>query len=179
MIRIYLYRIGPKVVIPRMTESEDGLFMESEPVEIFDLLNIPAWKKHIYRALYQGNDLVKTGDMESWTGRAVDRQQYRGNDLVKDKGAQGSPGSAILDKLMLERWSDFEKNAVMYVIHRAAKFITVYATGKNEEGMWTTGTKERRFHPRTPLEIVVDEVAADLMCEPEALAKAPKLLMSH
>lgn len=155
MIRIYLYRFGPKVVIPRMTQSEHGFFMEAEPVEVFDILDMPAWKKHIYKALYRGNDLVNTED------------------------SPGGPGSAILDKLMLERWSDFEKNAVMYVVHRGAKFITVYATGKNEEGMWTTGTKERRFHPRAPLEIIVDEVAADLMCEPEAVAPAPKLLMSH
>jgi hypothetical protein len=152
MLRVYLYSVGQKVIIPRMVETQDGIFVETHPVQVFDLPDLKAWKKHVYSCLSRGNALVKTPE-ESTT-----------------------PGSSILERLNLRRWADFEKNSVMYTIHRAG-LIQIYVTGKNKEGMWTTGDRQRTFDGRAPLELVIDEMAADLMREPEAVPKPSTLLL--
>ncbi|MGD9680231.1 MAG: hypothetical protein AB7W16_03510 [Candidatus Obscuribacterales bacterium] len=155
MLRVYVYAVGRKVVIPRMAANEEGIFIEVDPVSVFDVIEVETWKSHIYDCLSRDIDTLDSA--------------YNPD----------GPGSAVLDKLQLERWADFEKNAVMYIVHRGSRYITVYATGKSDDGMWTTGSKERRFDCRAPLEIVVEEIAFELMREPEAMEPQPKLLMSY
>jgi hypothetical protein len=147
LVRVYLYGVGQKVIIPSVAETEEGFFVERAPVEIFAVEDLGRWKALAYQYLSRGNDLIAT----------------------PESGA--SPGSCILEKLNLLKWADFEKNAVMYTIHRGPRFIRVFATGKNEAGTWSTGTKERIFEARAPLEVVVDEMAMELIKEPEAVPK--------
>lgn len=153
MVRVYLYGIGQKVIIPQMVENDLGVFSETAPVQVFEVSDIAGWKSLIYKYLSQGNKLVPTPEDHE------------------------TPGSAILEKLKLAKWSDFEKNAVLYTIHRGPRWTAIYATGRNADGRWTTGEKERRFDSSAPLEVVIDEAANDLMKEPEAVERPVRLLL--
>ncbi len=152
MLRIYLYAVGQKIIIPQLAETEEGFFVEIEPITIFDVRDVNKWKALMYTYLSEGNKLIPTPEQA------------------------GSPGSAILEHLGLKKWDDFERKSVLYTIHAGPRFIAVYATGRNEQGRWTTGTKERKFFPQAPLEVVVDEVSSDIIKEPEAVEK-PMLLL--
>lgn len=153
MLRVYLYGVNQSVIIPTVAQTEDGMLIEIEPIRIYEVRQVRKWKSHILKAI------------------AGEARMIKGSDQT------GNPGSAILDKLNLERWSDFERYSVMYMIHKGGKFISVYSTGKDKDGMWTQGKSHRTFHPRAPLDIVVSEMALDIMKEPEAIPKQPKLLM--
>lgn len=151
MLRVYIYSVGQKVIIPRMVETQDGIFVETHPVQVFDVSDITTWKKHIYKSLMQGNAVVEAPE-------------------------ETTPGSSILERLNLRKWADFEKYAVMYSIHRGG-LIQIYVTGKNKDGMWTTAGRQRTFDGRAPLELVIEEMAKDLTREPEAVPKSSTLLL--
>lgn len=151
MLRVYIYSVGQKVIIPRMVETQDGIFVETHPVQVFDVSDITTWKKHIYKSLVQGNSVVETPE-------------------------ETTPGSSILERLNLRKWADFEKYSVMYSIHTGG-LIQIYVTGKNKDGMWTTNGKQRTFDGRAPLEMVIEEMATDLTREPEAVPKSSTLLL--
>lgn len=153
MVRIYLYGVTQTVIIPSMGQTPDGMLVEVPPIKLYEVSNVKAWKSHVLDLLAEGPREIKATDHSD------------------------NPGSAILDKLNLERWSDFERYSVMYIIHRGSKFISVYSTGKTDDGMWTQGKSHRTFHPRAPLDIVVSEMVSDILKEPEAIKKEPKLLM--
>jgi len=152
MVRVYLYGVGQKVIIPQIAETEAGFLVEQEPVTIFDVQDLPQWKALAYKYLKEGNPVIPTPE-ENVT-----------------------PGSPILEMLGLKKWDDFERKAVMYTVHVGARGVAVYSTGRNEQGKWTTGEKERTFASEAPLEVVIDEMALDLIKEPEAVAK-PVLLL--
>jgi hypothetical protein len=152
MVRIYLYAIGQKIIIPELVETEDGFFVEVEPVRIFPVQDINGWKSVIYSVLREGNIVVPTPEQSA------------------------EPGSPILEALGLKRWDDFERQAVLYTIHAGCRYISVYATGKNAEKRWTNEGKERKFASQAPLGIVVEEVVLDIIKEPEAVPK-PMLLL--
>lgn len=153
MLRVYLYGVDQKIIIPAIGQTEDGMLVEIEPIKLFPVTAVNRWKNYIYNAIAGGPKEIKGADQSS------------------------NPGSAILDKLNLERWSDFERYSVMYILHKGPKFISVYSTGKAEDGMWTQGKSHRTFHPRAPLDIVIGEMALDILKEPEAIPKQPKLLL--
>lgn len=153
MLRVYLYGVGQKIIIPTIAQTDDGMLVEVEPIKVFSVTQVNRWKAYVYHCLSSGPNIIKGKDQTS------------------------NPGSAILDKLNLERWSDFERYSVMYMIHLGPKYISVYSTGKSEDGMWTQGKSHRTFHPRAPLDIVVSEMTLDILKEPEAIPKEPKLLL--
>lgn len=124
MVRVYLYGVDRKVLIPKMAQTEDGMLVETAPVEMFDVTDVDTWKAHVYKQLVEGLEYIKGKDQTT------------------------NPGSAILEKLNLSKWSDFERFSVMYIIHRGPKFISVYSTGRADDGMWTQGKSHRTFHPR-------------------------------
>jgi hypothetical protein len=152
MVRIYLYGVGQKIIIPELAETEEGFFVEIDPIKIFSVQDIVGWKDVIYRVLSQGNKMIPTPEQTA------------------------EPGSPILEALGLKRWDDFERQSVLYTVHVGPRFISVYATGKNQDKRWTTGGKERKFASQAPLELVVNEVVMDIIKEPEAVPK-PTLLL--
>lgn len=152
MVRVYLYAIGQQVIIPQVAETEEGVFIETEPVQFFAVQDVDKWKSEIYKRLVAGNPAFSPPE----------------DDVT--------PGSPILEALNLKRWDDFERQAVLYTIHVKPRSVAVYATGKNEDGRWNSNGKEREFASQAPLEAVIDEMASDLIKEPGAVAK-PMLLL--
>ena len=126
MIRVYLYSIGQKVIIPKIAQTDDGMLIETRPIRVFSVTSVNKWKACLLDYFNQELDIIQARDQTD------------------------NPGSYILDRLDLERWSDFEKYSVMYTIHRGGKFISVYSTGKKEDGMWSQPKSHRTFHPIHP-----------------------------
>lgn len=154
MIKIYLYTPGKKVLLPTVGETEDGIFIECAPLRVFHTAEVDKWKAKVYELLSQPMPILQS-----------------------QEGAQ-EPGSIILDKLQLDSWGEFEKHATLFTIHKGARYISIYATGKGEDGMWSQAlSTERKFHSRAPLEVIVEAFAQDIICHPETIEKPPTLLL--
>lgn len=67
-------------------------------------------------------------------------------------------------------------------MHKGARYITIYATGTGDDGMWSAAhMSERKFHSRAPLEVIVDAIAKEIICHPQAhkdkaVAAAPLMI---
>lgn len=150
MIKIYLYGPKKKVLVPTVAETEAGFFVEIEPLNIYEHHDVDGWTRGIARAMARGSKTVPTPDGEM------------------------EPGSQILDALHLNSWSEFEKEAVLFTVHRGARYISIYATGFGEDGMWSNAAMtERQFHSRAPLEVVVDAIAKEIISHPQGHKAEP------
>jgi hypothetical protein len=155
MIKIYLWGPKQRLIVPKMAETDSGFFVEVEPLSVFECHDIFHWKKHIYDTLNKPMTVVETPD-----------------------SAQ-EPGSMILEKLELNSWGEFERQATLFTIHLGARYSTIYATGTGEDGMWShTLMTERKFHSRAPLQNIVDAIALDIMKHPKASKPVPLLITS-
>ncbi|MBX3076458.1 hypothetical protein KF707_12240 [Candidatus Obscuribacterales bacterium] len=152
MVRVYLYAVGQKVILPLVAENEAGVYVETGPVQFFDVPEVDKWKAEVYRRLVDGNPVVTTPDEDV------------------------TPGSPILEALNLKRWDDFERQSVLFTIHAKPRCVSLYVTGKDKDGRWTQNGKEREFASDAPLETVIDEMANELIQQPGAVAK-PTLLL--
>ncbi len=158
MIKIYLYGPTKKVLLPTMAETEAGVFVEGEPLHIYDHLQVDLWKGEIFKALNREILTVKTPE------------------------GQLEPGSQLLEALHLNSWASFEKESVLFTVHKGARYITIYTTGFGDDGMWSAAQmSERKFHSRAPLEVIVDAIAKEIICHPQAhrgskVAAAPLMI---
>lgn len=152
MVRVYLYAVGQQVILPLVAENEAGVYVETGPVQFFDVPDLDKWKAEIHRRLTEGNPVVTTPDEEV------------------------TPGSPILEALNLKKWDDFERQALLFTVHTKPDGVSLYVTGKDKDGHWTQNGKEREFASDVPIETVVDELANDLIRQPGAVAK-PTLLL--
>ena len=66
MIKIYLYGPTKKVLLPTVAETEAGVFVEGEPLQIFDHRDVDGWKPEIFKSLNREMPVVATpqGDLE-------------------------------------------------------------------------------------------------------------------
>jgi len=155
MLKIYLWGPKQRLIVPKMAETDAGFFVEIEPLSIYECHDVFHWKKHIYDSLKKGMALVETPD-----------------------SAQ-EPGSMILEKLELNSWGEFERQATLFTIHQGARYTTIYMTGPGEDGMWShAAMTERKFHSRAPLEVIVDAIVADIIKHPKASKPLPLLITS-
>ena len=155
MIKVYLWAAKQRLIIPRMAETDSGFFVEVDPLHIYEVHDVDHWKKYILETLQNGMENVETPD------------------------AGQEPGSLILEKLELNSWGEFERQATLFTIHVGSRYITLYATGAGEDGMWShAAMTERKFHSRTPLDMVVDALVKDIIRHPKASKPLPLLLTS-
>jgi hypothetical protein len=137
LIRIYLW--NQKIVIPNVVQTEHGFFLDDSPIDVFDISSRDDWTKSLVEKIKKGNAIVPTPD-----------------------GSE-EPGSAILEKLDIVKWSTFERYSVMYTLHLGARYISIYQTGKGEDGMWQSKSSEpRKFDARTPLYQVIDTLVSEI-----------------
>jgi hypothetical protein len=155
MLKIYLWAPKQRLIVPKIAETDTGFFVEVEPLSVYEVHDIFHWKKHIVDSLRKGMSLVETPD-----------------------SAQ-EPGSMILEKLELNSWGEFERQATLFTIHLGARYASIYATGAGEDGMWShAAMTERKFHSKAPLETIVDALAADIIKHPKASKPLPLLITS-
>lgn len=153
LVRLYIQH--QKLILPTVAETEAGFFIDTAPVQVFEIADIDSWKSAMYLALVEGNKLVPTPE--------------RSDD----------PGSAILDKLDINKWSTFETSAVMYTLQTGGRYIHMYRTGKGADRMWSNdGMEQRQFASQAPLEVVVQAVAEDIIKQPEAQRPKTSLMLA-
>ncbi|MBU6454207.1 MAG: hypothetical protein KGS72_20680 [Cyanobacteria bacterium REEB67] len=155
MIKVYLWGPKQRLIVPTMAETESGFFVETDPLFVYECHDIFHWKNHLIKSLDKGMKKIDTPD----------------NAL--------EPGSAILEKLELNSWAEFEKQATLFTIHRGPRYISIYATGPGDDGMWShAAMSERKFHTRAPVAIVVEALVQDIIKHPKASKPQPLLLTS-
>ena len=156
MIKIYLYGPKKKVLVPTVAETEAGFFVEVDPLNIYEHHDVDGWTKGVAKAMRSGPVSVPTPD------GAIE------------------PGSQILDALHLNSWGEFEKEAVLFTVHRGARYISIYATGFGDDGMWSAAAmSERKFHSRAPIDTVIEALCHDLLCHPQMTREKPTLLLGR
>jgi hypothetical protein len=153
LIRFYVRH--EKIILPTVAETEAGFYVDMEPIDLFDITAYDNWKSELYLRLVKGNPLVPTPE--------------RSDD----------PGSAILERLNITKWSTFETSAIMYTIHVGGRYISVYRTGKGQDGMWTQdNTNVRQFASKAPLSAIASTVAEDVIKQPEANRPKTSLMLA-
>ncbi len=153
LIRLYIRH--EKLILPTVAETEAGFYVDMEPIDVFEIHELEKWRQEIYLRLVNGNPLVPTPE------RSED------------------PGSAILERLNITKWSTFETSAIMYTIHSGGRYISIYRTGKGADGMWTQdNTDLRQFASQTPLSWIAKAVAEDVIKQPEANRPKTSLMLA-
>jgi hypothetical protein len=136
--RVYLW--NHKVILPNVVQTKDGFFTDEGPVQVFAIASKTDWFQALAKRLLNGNDIVDTPD------------------------GSNEPGSAILESLDIVKWSTFEVQAVMFTVHLGARYISLYKTGRGPDGMWAgSATEQRKFDPRVPRAILMDEFAQEII----------------
>lgn len=153
LIRLYIFH--EKIVLPVVAETEAGFYVDVEPIQVFSISDKNAWKNAVYSTLSKGNPVIPTPD-----------------------GSE-EPGSAILEKLNIQKWSTFETSATMYTVHLGGGYIRIYKTGRGADGMWSNSeNSQRQFAGRAPLSSIVDSLADDILKQPEANRPKTSLMLS-
>jgi hypothetical protein len=143
LVRLYLYK--QQVVMPTVVETEAGFYIESKPVQVFKVTEVDRWKQHVLKAILRGNPVEPTPENAD------------------------EPGSAILEHLHIDKWSTFERNSHMFTLHTGSRYISIYRTGKGDDGMWSqAGTEQRNFDPRASKEHVIEMLMTDIIQHPDA-----------
>ena len=126
---------------PRFCKAID--ISDEEPIEIFSLTDENSWKKQLYRKFNTDNQ-VKLEPQD---------------DCEK--------GSLMLDKLNIDKWSDFEAKATMYTIHLSAGYKTIYATITNDQKVWQTESHMRKFSSYAPNSAIIEALAFEIYLQHE------------
>ena len=138
MIRAYLF--NHKVIVPNVVQTVDGFFTDEGPIEVFEIARETEWCQSLSRRLHHGNDLVNTPD-----------------------GSE-EPGSAILERLDIVKWSTFELQAIMFTLHMGARYVSLYKTGRGVDGMWSgSATEKRQFDPRVPQHLALAALTEEII----------------
>lgn len=149
LVRFYLHK--GKLVIPTVCETEAGFYVDQGPIAVTPIKDKVKLKHAIVKLLNGCNKKIPTPE------------------------ATDTPGSIILERLVIDTWTEFEKAAVLYSIHTGARYIMVHVTGKGPDGMWTyTNGEERKFDPRAPLDCVADAVIDDIKRKAAPAEEPPK-----
>jgi hypothetical protein len=144
--RFYLYQ--GYVVVPTVAQSEEGFYMDVEPIQVCDSNLKDKLHGLLVEALEGDNPVVPTPH-------------------VHEKGS-----SAVLERLGLKKWMHFEKLATMYTVYKNDQNIFVYRTARGPDELWTKDDAGDRSFPTGDAESVSIYIMAD-MAALEALKPAP------
>jgi hypothetical protein len=121
-----IYRYEDMILAPTMVVTDDGVFIETQPV--------------------QAVSIESPEDMLALINRLLDNPPGRAQE--KDLNNPDNPESqelpAILERLSIKRWKDFEKRALLYTLHRTGWQLTMHVTGRGPDGMWTVAESRCR-----------------------------------
>jgi hypothetical protein len=146
LIRCYLYR--ELVLLPTVKQTEAGFYLDCDPVIVHPV----AERKKLHAAL-------------------VSRMQSN-NQVVATPAVCAEAGSVLLDWLSLEKWSSFEKQAVLYTIILGGSYATIYMSGRGRDGMWSgANSGKRQFHPSVHTDMLAQTIIDEMSSQPEAHAE--------
>lgn len=150
----HFYVRNGKAIIPTVAMTEEGFYLDIEPVSVVNLSDKQLLREKLLSAIESENRQIPTPE------RAEE------------------PGSVVLEKVSVKRWDVFERQSVLFTIHSGPNAITLYETGRSQSGMWTRQSDEdKKFVPDTPLLEIVDAVIASIESHPELRKPAAGLPM--
>jgi hypothetical protein len=121
-----LYRYEDQVLAPTMVITEEGVFVETQPVHCVSI-NSPTDMRELLHELISGE-----------IGKA------KAEDLNNPEQPDSSTQPVLLELLNIQRWKDFEKRALMYTLHRSGDTLTMHVTGRGSDGMWVVAELRTR-----------------------------------
>lgn len=146
LARFYLYQ--GYVVVPTVEQSEEGFYMDVEPIQLVDSNHKDDLHSLLVQSITGENAVVPTPD-------------------VHEKGS-----SALLERLGLKKWMHFEKLATMYTVHKNDLNISVYRTARGPDELWIKDDSGDRTFPANDAESAAIYVMSDIAAI-EALKPAP------
>lgn len=154
LFRFYLHQ--GKLITPSVCETEAGFFVDQGPLNVTPVKDSNKVRQAVVKAFIRGNKLIPTPD-----------------------GSEAA-GSIILERLALDSWSKFEKDAVLYTVHLGGRYTTYHVTGRSESGMWTMDENTtRKFDSRATYDIladaIIDDIRRQMLPKPESVK--PMLLL--
>jgi hypothetical protein len=133
LFRFYLHQ--GKLITPSVCQTDAGFFVDQGPVTVTSVKDLNKVKHAIVKAFRTGNKVVPTPD-----------------------GSEGA-GSIILERLAIDSWTKFEKDAVLFTVHEGGRYITVHVTGKKDDGMWVPDESlTRKFDSRALRDAIADAI---------------------
>lgn len=143
-----------KAIIPTVAITEEGFYLDIEPVSIVSVSDKALLKEKLLSAIESENLRIPTPERAD------------------------EPGSVVLEKVGVKRWEVFERQSVLFTFHGGPDAITLYETGRNHDGMWTRKIDEdKTFAADTPLPEIVDAVITSLENHPDLKEPAASLPM--
>lgn len=129
LLRCYLRK--KQVIVPTIAKADAGFYLDAEPVHVLDLSDSAAIKKELIAQMRQEEHEIPTPTSTK------------------------TPGSVILEALHLTNWQSFEKETVMYTLHRSNDGSALYVTGRAANGLWSHNKDYEHKFPKTatPAEI--------------------------
>jgi len=122
LIRCYLRK--KEVIVPTIAKADAGFYLDAEPVHEFALADTEAITKELLQQMNSEEHEIPTPQASK-------------------------PGSVILEKLHLKTWQSFEKETVMYTLHRGNDGTYLYVTGRAADGLWAHNKDYAQQFPKT------------------------------
>ena len=150
-----LYRYEDEVLAPCMVVTDEGVFIETQPVQM-----VSADSHRDIVELLQ--ELVET---KPETAKESD---------LNDPEVKGTQ-PVLLEILNIKKWKDFEKRALMYTLHRSGNELVMHVTGRGPDGMWSIAdSQSKKFDINESTSTACIAIADEIMAR--RVVKAPMLL---
>ncbi len=138
LFRFYFHQ--GKLITPSVCQTDAGFFVDQGPITVTSIKDLNKVKIAVIKAFRAGNKVIPTPD-----------------------GSEGA-GSIILERLAIDSWSKFEKDAVLFTVHEGGRYITVHVTGRKDDGMWIPDESlTRKFDSRATRDAVADAIVDDVV----------------
>ncbi len=109
LFRFYFHQ--GKLITPSVCETEAGFLVDQGPLTVTSVKDSGKVRQAIIKAFIKGNLQIPTPD-----------------------GTEAA-GSIILERLVIDSWSKFEKDAVLYTVHTGGRYTTLHVTGRGDDGI--------------------------------------------
>lgn len=149
-----LYRYEDLVIAPTMVVTDDGAFVETQPVQAVSIDS-------------QDSVIALLKDLLSSSPAPAQDEDINKSSLDDF----GRP--ILLEILDIKRWQDFERKALMYTLHCSDSALTMYVTGRGSDGMWSIADSQQRTFDLAGsyLENTCREIAREIINRPPVQAR--------
>lgn len=145
-----------------MVQTEQGVYLETEPVVLVDIG-------------VNGAVVELLTELLSSTPAAAQEE-----DLYNEEGDRFSAQSVLLAALSLKKWQDFERQSLLFTLHKTDSQVNLHITGRGADGLWSISKSEcKTFDATLPDSklafIVASELVNAKVVEPPRLLGGPSL----
>ncbi len=152
-----VYKFENQIIAPAMVVTEDGVFVETQPVTVIPADSIEEVAAFLKESLGQSPQAAQASDL--YDPEDPDRRPV------------------LLDVLDIKSWKEFEKRSLMFTLHRHENKLTFYATGRGADGMWVVDqNKNKTFEMADRLKQSCFELASEICTARVIDAPALRLL---